>query len=321
MNQKLAALDLKGIISFTLIAFGLAWLVASPLWLSGQGLRHPFMGLIAMLMMFTPSIATIIVTAWISPPQGGMLKATGIPLGKGRKWGWYWLFATVGISLMALATPFVGAIFGVYDLDLVELSGFRAALEAAGAGAVLEQVPVHTILLAQLALLPLAPFINALPSFGEEWGWRGYLLPQLLPLGQWPALIISGVIWGLWHAPLILLGYNYPNQPATGWLWMVGMCVVWGILFGWMRLATGSVWPAVLAHGALNGSAGIIGGLAAEGATINTALVGVTGLTGWILPLLWIGGLVLLKRLPVPDAPDMALFAHEPTPQLATNPV
>lgn len=301
----MSQLDQKGIVSFILLSFGLAWLVASPLWLSGQGLAHPLTPILLILMMFTPTIATLIVTRWISPPAEGLVVATGLRLGKGRSWGWYWLFAWVGVLLMGLATPFVGALFGLYQLDLVEFSGFREVLEAAGGAATLEQLPIQTILFAQLALLPIAPLLNFFPSLGEEWGWRGYLLPRLLPLGQWPALLISGVIWGLWHAPVILLGYNYPNHLAIGWLVMVAMCSVWGILFGWTRLATGSVWPATLAHGALNATGGIVVALQAAGSSFDPALVGVTGLTGWILPLLWIAALVVLGRLPVRDSPDL----------------
>lgn len=301
----MSQLDQKGIVSFILLSFGLAWLVASPLWLSGQGLAHPLTPILLILMMFTPAIATLIVTRWISPPAEGLVTATGLRLGKGRGWGWYWLFAWVGVVLMGLATPFVGALFGLYQLDLVEFSGFRETLEAAGGAAALEQLPIQTILFAQLALLPIAPLLNFFPSLGEEWGWRGYLLPRLLPLGQWPALLISGVVWGLWHAPLILLGYNYPNHLAIGWLVMVAMCSVWGILLGWTRLATGSVWPATLAHGAINATGGIVVALQAAGSSFDPALVGVTGLTGWILPLLWIAALVVLGRLPVHDSPDL----------------
>ncbi len=45
----------------------------------------------------------------------------------------------------------------------------------------------------------LGPFVNSVVTFGEEWGWRGYLLPKLLPLGERKALLVSGVIWGVWH--------------------------------------------------------------------------------------------------------------------------
>src|SRR5436305_814196 len=73
---------------------------------------------------------------------------------------------------------------------------------------------------------PLQALLLTPLAFGEQWGWRGYLLPRLLPLGQWPALLLSGAIWGLWHAPVILLGYNYPQHPILGVLVMVGTCAV-----------------------------------------------------------------------------------------------
>jgi hypothetical protein len=90
-----------------------------------------------------------------------------------------------------------------------------------------------------LVLLPLA--------FCEEWGWRGFLLPRLLPLGTWPALVLSGVIWGLWHLP----GYVGPGR-RPGLAPFLVFCVLLGILLGRLRMATGSVWPATVAHAAYN---------------------------------------------------------------------
>ncbi len=179
------------------------------------------------------------------------------------------------------------------------------AQDPAGATAI-EQIGIQTLVLIQPGTLLVAPLSNALPAFGEEWGWRGYLLPQLLPLGQWPALLISGVIWGLWHAPLILLGYNYPQYPLSGWLLMIVFCVLLGILLGWTRLATGSVWPAVIGHAAINGAAGMGTLFFAAGSSLDPAVIGVTGWTGWLLMLLIIGLLVLLRQLPVRAAPDVA---------------
>jgi membrane protease YdiL (CAAX protease family) len=267
--------------------------------------------------MYTPTLATLIVTRFISPPPEGLRAATGLRLGKGRGWGWHWLFAWVGVALLCVAAPFVGALFGLFQLDLATFSGYRSLLERAGAGAALEQMPIQALVATQLASLLIAPLINAPFTFGEEWGWRGYLLPRLLPLGQWPALLISGVIWGLWHAPIILLGYNYPNHLATGWLLMVGFCVVWGVIFGWSRLATGSVWPAVLGHAALNGAGGVTALFFREGTSFDPALAGVTGVTGLLLPLLVILLLVVTRRLPVRDAPDAALVAAK-EPELHT---
>jgi len=296
--QTRQTLDIKGIVSFTLLACGLAWLVVSPLWLSGEGLRHPLAFPLIVAMMFAPSLATLIVTTLVSRPPEGLRTATGLRLGKGRGWGWYWLFAWTVPALLALAAPFVGAALGVFPLDL-SFSGLRAGLEQAGALDALGATPLWAVAAAQIAAgLLLAPLLNGVATFGEEWGWRGYLLPRLLPLGQWPALLISGVIWGLWHAPVILLGYNYPQHPRLGLLLMVGFCIIWGVIFGWTRLATGSVWPAVIGHAGLNGMGAATALFAAAGQPYDTALAGAVGLSGWILPLALIGALVAMGRLP-----------------------
>jgi len=141
--------------------------------------------------------------------------------------------------------------------------------------------------------------LNAPVAFGEEWGWRGYLLEKLVSFGQVKGLLLSGVIWGVWHAPIIMLGYNYPLYPRAGVFFMVITCVLIGVVLGWMRLATRSIWPAVIAHGALNGSAGVVFLLARAGSTVDTAKVGLSGWTGWVLLLVVIGILIAQKRLPV----------------------
>jgi CAAX amino terminal protease family. len=54
--------------------------------------------------------------------------------------------------------------------------------------------------------------VGAALAFGEEFGWRGYLLPKLLPLGEVKAAVIVGLIWGPWHLPVLIVGLNYPGQ-------------------------------------------------------------------------------------------------------------
>jgi membrane protease YdiL (CAAX protease family) len=80
-------------------------------------------------------------------------------------------------------------------------------------------------------------------------------------LGVKKALIISGIIWGVWHWPVIAMGYNYGSgyfgAPWLGMLMMVWVTMAWGVLIGWLTLRGKSVWPAVIAHGALNGFAAI----------------------------------------------------------------
>ncbi len=188
---------------------------------------------------------------------------------------------------------------GIFHVDLVNFSGFAAQVHALSGGKPLP-MSLRTLVVIQLAGAVVAPFINAIPALGEEIGWRGFLLPRLCRFGQWPATIMTGVIWGLWHAPVILLGFNYPGLPPVEALaCMVIAGVLLSVLFGWLRLASGSIWPSAIAHGCVNAVAGLGGVLVAAGHPLDNASIGLTGWTGWIVMFLLIAGLVVTKRFPV----------------------
>jgi membrane protease YdiL (CAAX protease family) len=303
-------LDWRGTRWFLAIAFGLAWLLDVPIWLSGQGLASPW-ALLILPRNFTPLLATVLVVRWLSPvPRArqmvGLCRgAPGVP------WARYWLAGLLGFTLFNLASPFVGALFGRFPLDL-GLSAARAAAQTTPEGtALFAQIGAETYVAAVLATLPLQALPLVPVTLGEEVGWRGYLLLRLLPLGQWWALILSGAIWGLWHAPLILLGFNYPGHPLLGIALTATMGTIIGTLLGWLRLASGSLWPTVLGHAAINANQ-ILGGimlLAAAGASLDTSQATLLGWTGWLLPLLVIALLAATRRLPVPG-----LFEHLPAP-------
>lgn len=88
-------------------------------------------------------------------------------------------------------------------------------------------------------------------SLSEEWGWRGYLEPQLAQLGI-PAIkrhILVGVLWGIWHFPLIL-STDYTSVPLLIFLPLFMIAILFlAFILGQMRASSGSVWPAVLMHG------------------------------------------------------------------------
>ncbi|MDR5701071.1 CPBP family intramembrane glutamic endopeptidase [Agromyces aerolatus] len=239
------------VVVFVAISIGGAWLVALPLWTSGEGLMHPLFTLIALAMMYTPALATLVVVLWVRRPPN-IPRFLGLsPI---RPAGRTWLFiavGAVGFWVLAYASMLLGQAMGLIRLDLTGVSAITATIEATGAPAV-APVDVSVIVLVNLITLPFITVVNCFAAFGEEVGWRGWLLPALRPLGTWPALLISGAIWGVWHAPLILLGYNYQRSDLAGVGFMVVFCVLVGILIGWLRLRSASVWPAVVAHAALN---------------------------------------------------------------------
>lgn len=108
-------------------------------------------------------------------------------------------------------------------------------------------------------LIPLAILVNSLMGilqcFGEELAWRSYLLPRLSK--QYSiriAILINGVIWGIWHSPIIAMGYNYGTEHRIlGIFAMILFCVVLGVISSYLFYKTESVWCSVLFHASING--------------------------------------------------------------------
>jgi membrane protease YdiL (CAAX protease family) len=118
-------------------------------------------------------------------------------------------------------------------------------------GAVLVPVVVAEGVLAGLT-------VNGLFAFGEEYGWRGVLAEELRPLGGVRANLVTGVLWGLWHAPIIiLLGHNYGSEWGWGILVMVAWVTPFSFLLWRLRERTGSVLAPAMLHGAANGALGV----------------------------------------------------------------
>ncbi|WP_349827036.1 CPBP family intramembrane glutamic endopeptidase [Brevibacterium litoralis] len=286
---------------FLLVSFGLAWLVALPLWL-GDGLASPWFLPVSAAMMFTPAIGALSSALLVDRPgsRREVLRSLGIwPLPRaGRLIGYAALAVVVPAALVLVALP-IGAVLGVYPADLTGLSGFREVLSAqlTASGSPPPPFPLWVLVVLQLVSIPVGALVNTIPAAGEEIGWRGWLLPRLLPLGTVPAILVSGIAWGFWHAPLILLGYNYPLAPGwLGVLAMTGMCTVVGAVFAWLRIRSESVWPAALAHGSLNAAAGSYVLFAQAGALVDTTQATVLGWTGWIAPVVLIGILAATGR-------------------------
>jgi membrane protease YdiL (CAAX protease family) len=300
------------VVVFLVVALGGAWAFASPLWFSGEGLTHPLFGVLVSGMMFTPALAALVVVLLVRRPPNRSRYLGLSPLRPAKRtWGMV-LLALVAFSVLPLLAMLLGRSMGLIRLDFTELSGFTKILGDTPTGG----VDVHTLALVQVLTIPVFALINCLMTFGEELGWRGWLLPTLRPLGTWPALTLSGAIWGVWHAPIILLGYNYQRTDLVGVLLMVVWCVLLGVVIGWTRLRTASVWPAVMAHAAVNAATNAyIVFIAADDLPLEpwgTLL----GWSGWILLAVIIAVLALTGQLRKQPAPGLTLAETVSGPQL-----
>lgn len=286
------------VVAFVLLSCGLAWLVALPLWL-GDGLATPIAPLLLPLMMFTPALAAVAVMFVFRVPRAERARFLGLwPL---RPVGRLMLFLMLGLLLpvvIVTATVLIGGALGLVRLDLVSFSGFAEQISAL-APPDAPVPPMAILVFAQFAAIPVGALVNSVLAFGEELGWRGWLQTALLPLGTWPALLITGAVWGVWHAPVILLGYNFGRPDLLGVLLMIGGCLAWGVLLGWLRLRSASLWPAVLAHGSLNAVGSLVFVFVAAGETPDLAWVGPLGVVAWGVLAVTIVAIVLMRQFRV----------------------
>lgn len=243
------------------------------------------------LGMWGPGLAAILTTRFVMKQPLRTLHLNR--LGPKRFYVWAWFLPP---SLALLGGLFT-LLFGLarFDRDFTLIHEAMTATPGGG------NMPAGVIAALQLAFaVLLAPFINVLFALGEELGWRSFLLPRLLPLGQWKAMLLGGAVWGLWHAPAIVQGLNYPGHPILGIGMMIVLCVLLGIIFSWLYLNAQSPWVAALAHGSVNAAAGLPvlflqpGFNIAFGGTLATP-------PAWIGMGLFIAWLIVTKRLPVKE--------------------
>lgn len=292
----------RGIIIYCLIAYALAWLVCLPLWLGG-GLANPLFGIIAVAMMFTPTISAVIVVRFVE--RRPLLTGLGIRPRASAQRTLAWLaVAFAAVLVVALLGLITSALLGTFRFDLAGMSGFRvvlaAQLDAAGQSVDQLGMAVRVLWLLQFLNIAIGSLINTLPALGEEIGWRGYLFPRLRDrLGATGAVLASGVVWGLWHAPVILLGYNYPSNPVLGLFMMCIACIGLGALLAWVSQRGGSVWPAALGHGTYNAAVGgfmvLFGDASFPVDTLSGSVMGWGGWPVWgvlVVVLLWRGAFV-----------------------------
>jgi hypothetical protein len=222
--------------------------------------------------MFTPAIAAFIVRRFIT--REGFATA-GL-----RRGPWHsYLFVWIGVPLLVAGiyalTILVGQ--GRFDPTLAMLT---ARMREMAHGRPLPHLPPPLVLSAAILAqsLTLGVLVTSVFAFGEEFGWTGYLLVRLLPLGRWRAALIYGAIWGLWHAPVIAGGYNYPGYPVIGAVMMCALTIAFALTQTALRLRFDSVLLTSFFHASINTQG--LGLLPMLVIGVSPILGGITGLVG-----------------------------------------
>ena len=294
--------DLKRVLVYIAITFALTWLYAILLIYpiaNGEALNGiPSIAtqLAVAAAMFFPAIGVLLTRlvtregfkdAWLKPHIKGNIKT--------------YLLAWFGPAILTFAGMGIYFLLFPNNLDL-SFSYMKAMMAAAGTPYEAQAVPMDLLMTIQcVQAVFLAPAMNFVTCFGEEWGWRGYLLPKVSKyFSTIPTLLITGIIWGLWHAPMTIIGHNYGlgywGFPFTGIAMMCVFCIVLGVFLSYISLKTGSCIPAILAHGAINGIAAIGMYFTYDGGNpfVGPAPTGVIGIIPFVL--VAIPMVVYLKR-------------------------
>jgi membrane protease YdiL (CAAX protease family) len=248
--------------AFSAIVLGLFFFPESPIYRSRPAGRGRWFYYYFLLLTLIYAIGTLVI--WLSPAQSTIAVMASIPLilallgllvlvvlrfttsrevmarvwlawGKGR----YWLLFGLAIVAYYALQAVLNAAFG--------LGGSKLALPAIPPGV----SPNALLVLGALQSVVLLPILAIVIAFGEEYGWRGYLQSELFKMGRVRGVLLLGVIWGAWHWPLILMGYNYPGYPLLGLVLMALYTTGLAIVLGYAVLRSGSVLLAAYLH-ALN---------------------------------------------------------------------
>lgn len=264
---------------FLMLTFGISFSLAFLFILTGRDFKKMDGFVLSLIYMFVPMISAVIVQKFIHREKLN----TGLYISfKVNRW---FFVAWILPVIMSLATFAVSLLLPEVSFNF-GMEGFMKRFEGVLSPDQMEEMqrslansPIHPFWITIIQSLIAGVTVNAVAGFGEEAGWRGFLLRELRGKKFWVASLIIGFIWGIWHVPLILMGHNYPQHPELGVLLMTLWCILLSPLFVYITIKAKSVIAAAIFHGSINASYGLAIMLIDGGSDLT---VGMTGLAGFI---------------------------------------
>jgi len=242
----------KGVVAYLCITFLGSWSIWFAGWIVASrafqiSAANPLFQVVVLPGAFMPAVAATITRRWIT--HDGFSDA-GLRLNFKKSWKYYFFAAyLLPLAVVAIIVA-LAVLLGISQPDFSLHRSLAVLLPHA-------KISLPRVTPGLWAMLILQMMIEGVPvgtiaTWGEEFGWRGYL--QLRVFSERPILaaIFTGVVWGVWHYPLILFGYEHYENVWAGLLVFPVSTVMLSIIFGWLRLKTGSVWSSSVAHGATN---------------------------------------------------------------------
>jgi membrane protease YdiL (CAAX protease family) len=261
---------LREVTTYLAIAFSIA---------IGLAVAMPHAGINVLLSAFAPIIAVLIITFTATPR--GKRRELWASFGLARSGKSVWVIALLLPMVLAVGAYAIAVALGVAELGQLDVTASGAAIWG-------------STLLVNLVTMSVL-FLS------EEIGWRAYMLPRVQQLtSRRRAAVVTGFVHGCFHLPLILIATTY-DEFGSRWIlapMVVAVITVGGVFYAYLWDRTHSVWPAAMAHGAVNIAFGL--GAAAVVASSQADLAYVAG-EGGIATFLVVGiaAVVLLTRAKV----------------------
>lgn len=262
----------KRILIFLAIAFGVPWIATLVISLTVRTGDLIKLGTIAALLFGTAPALANVATRLITREGWGHLW-----LRPNFRGGWRFYLAAWMLPLLAVSAG--GGIFFLFFPQSFD-SNLSAVRNTFASVPFLVANPWAGMLVTTLENM-LIGLVLGIFYFGEEFGWRAYLLPKLMErftaaqpggapaedpvqsrwsaAGARKAAVLTGLIWGVWHWPGQFLSMQVdPTIPILlPLVFLVSTCAL-SVLFCWVTLRSGSVWPASIGHGTLNTTSGLM---------------------------------------------------------------
>ena len=242
-----SAVDIRTVVAFLGLTVAVSWGGVATLSVAGVDVgTGAGLGVATLVFMGAPALAAVAISILY---RDSIRNACGLYLGRKRWIVLAWI-APLGLTavMILVGVTVLGQSFTTeYSAFLLELDFTEE--EAADTIADVEEtgIPVAVFLIG-LALV-LGGTLFALAGFGEELGWRGLLLTELAPLGFWKLSLLTGLVWGIWHVPLILLGLQFPDDTILGIVSFTAATLALSPIYTYLTVRARSVLAATFFHG------------------------------------------------------------------------
>lgn len=276
------------IFRFIALTFGISWLIALILYIQ----HIPFHSktanlLITLFYMSSPGISAVVLSYFDKQSIWSYINWRGVHW---RQIVWLPLIFLGFIVASFLVVYLLGNILGIAEMGVLEWSSgsvqYRLGQFSHSKPRYSEATAFSSLILflGGLGSTILAGFtINALKAFVEELGWRGYLYEQIRHWGLFKSSLFTGVLMGIWYAPLVVLGLNFPTKTLAGIGLMTLSCIAASLLLTLARVRTGSVLGSAFLSGMFKGCAMLFFVYVVSGTELFSTSVGIAGIGGMLL--------------------------------------